>query len=139
ETSCPLRGRGGAMVCMGNILRFLPAWRGRLRGPSVKELLLALSIRRFLASPADVLAGTMRNNRGMNVLGYELGFTPVFEGAIHHGVEVDLVALYRNLFSRGPRPSESQEWVEELWSDARRRSNHEGRSRKVHRRALRRA
>jgi hypothetical protein len=126
--------RDGSNVCIGSHLTVLPAWRGRQGGTSVKDLLLALSIRRFLASSADALAGTMRNDRAMNVLSYDLGFTPVFEGAIHHGVKVDLVAFYRDVLVRPPTTA-AEERMEELWADAQRRRSDERGSRKVHRRA----
>jgi hypothetical protein len=132
KTPLRLLQRDGPNVCIGSNLTVLANWRGRLHGPSVKELLLALSIERFLASPADALAGTMRNDRGMNALSYQLGFTALLEGAVHHGVAVDLVAFYRDARAAHPKPAGLHEVVEELWADAQRRSRDERRSRKVH-------
>jgi hypothetical protein len=134
----PLRRlqRDGSNVCIGSHLTVLPAWRGRRGDISVKEILLALSVRRFQASSADVLAGTMRNDRAMNVLGFRLGFTALFQDAVLHGVGVDLVAFYRDIGARRTATPELDEIVDELWADAQHRSHHhEGRSRKIHRRA----
>jgi hypothetical protein len=85
----------GSNVCIGNNMTVRREWRGRLGGVSIKRVLMLLSIQRFLVSSADVLAGTMRNGRGMNGLVYDLGFSPIVCGAMHHGVEVDLVGYYR--------------------------------------------
>lgn len=79
-----------------------PDWRGRVHGLSIKRLLMWLSIQRFLVSHANTLVGTMRNDRGMNKLVYELGFAPVVCGASSHGVEVDLVSYRRRSADKAP-------------------------------------
>jgi len=56
--------------------------------------LLSLAVRRFLASTADVMAGTMRNDRGMNHIAYRLGARLITQSKMH-GVDVDLVAFDR--------------------------------------------
>ncbi|MDP9151833.1 MAG: hypothetical protein M3O36_18075 [Myxococcota bacterium] len=85
----------GSKVCIGNNLTVAAPWRNAV-GCSVKELLLALAIERFLKSDADVLVGTMRNDRGMHSLGYRLGFRPVAQGLVFHGGPVDLVTFRRS-------------------------------------------
>jgi hypothetical protein len=85
-------------VCVGSNLAVAPEWRGARHGFRVGDLLLALHVRRFHETNpelAQIMLGTMRNNRGMNALSYRLGATPIVEGAIHHGVEVDLVIFRR--------------------------------------------
>jgi hypothetical protein len=86
----------GPRVCVGSYLTVEAAWRGPCGPFSVKELLLALAIERFLASDADVMAGTLRNDRGMNGLGYRLGARPLVSDVPFHGVSVDLVAFGRD-------------------------------------------
>ena len=92
---------GGPRVCICGNLTVAAPWR-RAKGVPVKEVLLSLAVERFLESPADALLGTPRNDRGMNALGYRLGFQPLSRGVIHHGVEVDLVAFFRASCTRAP-------------------------------------
>ncbi len=90
----------GRRVCIGSYLTVDAAWRGA-RGPlRAKELLLTLAVERFLASYADVMAGTLRNNRGMNDLAYRLGARALAVDVQHHGVAVDLVAFHRDARDR---------------------------------------
>jgi len=86
----------GRRVCIGSYLTVEKAWRGPCGPFSTKELLLALAVERFLASDADVMAGTLRNDRGMNGVGYRLGAQPLVCDVTHHGVAVDLVAFRRD-------------------------------------------
>jgi hypothetical protein len=108
----------GAKICIGSNLTVAPDWRGRPGGVSIKEILLALSVRMFMESDADVLVGTMRNDRGMNRLGLRLGAERVHGRAIHHGVEVDLIATYRRDIGPQDIPHETTTLVERLWVDA---------------------
>lgn len=103
----------GARVCIGSNLTVAAPWR-HASGPSVKELLLTLAVDRFLQSDADAMAGTMRNDRGMNTLGYRLGFQPLAHDVIHHGVTVDLVAYYRRSGPRAPLDLEAEALVQKL-------------------------
>ncbi len=90
----------GRRVCIGSYLTVDAAWRGA-RGPvRVKELLLALAVERFLSSDADVMAGTLRNDRGMNDLAYRLGARAIARDVRHHGVAVDLVVFERDARER---------------------------------------
>jgi hypothetical protein len=86
---------GGKRVCIGSNLTVLPNWRGAAQGISVKEVLMLLAVRRFLASDADTMVGTMRNDRGMNGLVYRLGAVPVLQNVALHGVRNDLVTFSR--------------------------------------------
>jgi hypothetical protein len=83
----------GTRVCIGSYLTVAPEWR-RTENHSAKELLLGLAVRRFLASPADVMTGTMRNDRGMSGIAYRLG-ARLLAPSTMHGVDVDLVAFDR--------------------------------------------
>jgi hypothetical protein len=55
-----------------------------------------LAVRRFQESDAQVMLGTMRNNRGMNGHAYRLGARSLLTNVLAHNVPVDLV-----LFERG--------------------------------------
>jgi len=107
-----------ALVCVGSNLTVLPHWRGANAGYSVKEILMTLAVKRFLASNADVMVGTMRNDRGMNGLVYRLGARPVLQSIAHHGVQVDLVTFDR--FALGPiEPQPTVDVLtQRLWREA---------------------
>lgn len=85
----------GSRICVGSNLTVLPTWRGVVDGYSVKEILMTLAVKRFMASDADAMVGTMRNNRGMNGLVYRLGARPALQNVSHHGVQVDLITFSR--------------------------------------------
>jgi hypothetical protein len=88
-------------------------WR-RASGCSLKDVLGALVVERFLMSDADTLVGTMRADRGMSKLTDRLGFQRLREGVIHHGVEVDLVAFFRDGSSRAPSNGPDEAIVQAL-------------------------
>jgi hypothetical protein len=94
EARARATAKGTRMFIAGNLTVAVP-WR-RADGASVKELLLALAIERFKASGADALLGTTRNDRGMNDLGYRLGFGPLVRNVTLHNVAVDLVAFFQD-------------------------------------------
>jgi hypothetical protein len=108
----------GSRVCVGSNLTVGASWRNAT-GCSIKRVLLALAIERFQATEGDTLLGTMRNDRGMNEVAYQLGFQPLARGLIHHGVEVDLVAFHRATGSRAPLEPSSESVVAALRSSAR--------------------
>jgi len=91
----------GTRICVSSNFTISAAFR-RAEGCSLKDVLGALVVERFLASQADTLVGTMRCDRGMSRLTDRLGFTRLREGVTHHGVDVDLVAFYRASCVRTP-------------------------------------
>jgi hypothetical protein len=93
--------KDGSRVCVSSSFTIAAPWR-RASGCSLKDVLVALIIERFLLSDADVLLGTVRNNRGVNLVVYRNGFQPLHHNAILHGVEVDLTAFYRKSSVRTP-------------------------------------
>ncbi len=101
----------GPRVCIGSQISVPREFRGRFDGTAVKDLLLAFAVKRFLASDADVMTGTMRNNRNMNTLGYRLGGQPLVEDAELHGVKVDLLAFYRSTLTPTWTDVETSVWA----------------------------
>jgi hypothetical protein len=91
----------GPFVCISSNFTLAAPWR-RASGCSLKDILAALVVERFLVSDAHSLVGTMRNDRRMNDLAYSVGLRPVLKGVIHHGVEVDLMLYRRGSCSRPP-------------------------------------
>jgi hypothetical protein len=91
----------GTNVCISSNFTLAAAWR-RASGCSLKDVLAALVVERFLVSDAAALVGTMRNDRRMNDLAASVGLRPVAKGVLHHGVEVDLMVYHRTSCSRPP-------------------------------------
>jgi hypothetical protein len=91
----------GSRICVSSNFTIGAPWR-RAEGCSLKDVLGALVVERFLVSDAQTLVGTMRADRGMSRLTDRLGFKRLREGVIHHGVEVDLVAFFRSACVRAP-------------------------------------
>lgn len=83
-------------VCIGSNLVVAPAWRGAIRPMRVSEMLLALAVRRWQESDAQIMVGTMRNDRRMNDVSYRMGAVPLRTNVRHHNVAVDLVVFTRN-------------------------------------------
>jgi hypothetical protein len=88
-------------VCISSNFTLASSWR-RASGCSLKVVLAALVVERFLVSDASALVGTMRNDRRMNDLAYSVGLRSVVKGVIHHGVEVDLMVYHRKTCARPP-------------------------------------
>jgi hypothetical protein len=91
---------GKRLFIVGN-LTVPPRWRNA-QNISVKRVVGALAIERYLKSDADTLVATMRNDRNMNKGAFELGFELIHEGVMLHGCPCDLVAFYRGKSRRLP-------------------------------------
>lgn len=83
-------------VCIGSNLVVAPSWRGSLTPMRVSEMLLALAVQRYAESDAQIMLGTMRNDRRMNHVSYRMGARPLRTNVMHHHVAVDLVMFTRN-------------------------------------------
>jgi hypothetical protein len=84
-------------VCIGSNLAVAPSWRGAIRPMRVSEMLLGLAVRRWQESDAQIMVGTMRNDRRMNDISYRMGALPLRTNVLHHHVAVDLVVFTRNI------------------------------------------
>ncbi|HTV20406.1 MAG TPA: hypothetical protein VMG12_17100, partial [Polyangiaceae bacterium] len=103
----------GSRVWVSSNITIHPDWR-RPANVQLSRLVCALIIERFLISNADVLVGTMRNDRSMNTVTYGLGARPVAHDVIHHGVPVDLVAFYRASCARPALDEHTEALVQAL-------------------------
>jgi hypothetical protein len=70
-------------------------WRKSNTDYPISELIMGLSVLRFLESPADRLIGYFRNNRGVNEMMYRHGGTPVLVNQIAYNVPVDFIQITR--------------------------------------------
>lgn len=118
ETAMHALALEGNRICIGSHLTILPRWRGRIVGVSLKRVLLGLAVKRFLASDADTMSGILRNDRGMNDVGYELGATAFSRQLTLHGVAVDVVGFYRSR-AKSLNPDDDGQAVERLWRECR--------------------
>jgi hypothetical protein len=86
----------GPKVVVGSNITVDPEFRGDIgNGVQLKNVLIALMVKTFLASDQDAMTGTMRVNRNMHRAAQRFGGVPLADGILHHGVEVELVAFYR--------------------------------------------
>jgi hypothetical protein len=83
-------------VCVGSNLVVTSAGRERMAPIKVSEALLTLAVRRFKGSKAQVMLGTMRNDRAMNSHAYRFGARPLIRDVPFHNVLVDLVVFERD-------------------------------------------
>ncbi len=102
----------GSRVCVSSNFTIAQGFR-QARGCSLKDVLGALVVERFLVSDAAALVGTMRADRGMSRLTDRLGFRRL-HATKHHGVEVDLVTFYRSECKREAHSPEDEAIVQAL-------------------------
>ena len=91
--------RSSPRVCVGSNLVVSSVGHGRMGAVKVSEALLALAVRRFQESNAQVLLGTMRNDRSMNAHAYRLKARALAHDVYSHNVLVDLVVFDRDAVS----------------------------------------
>jgi hypothetical protein len=103
----------GTSGCISSYFTIAAPWR-RASGCSLKDVLVSLIIERFLVSDADVLVGTLRNNRGINSMCYRNGFQSIEKDLVFHGVDVDLTAFYRATCVRPPTSDVDERIVQSI-------------------------
>lgn len=105
--------REGSRICVSSSFTLAAGYR-RSTVCSLKDVLVALIIERFLASDADAVVGTVRNNRGVDKLIYRNGFLPILHNRKMYGVDVDLGAFYRRGSTRVPTSPINEQIVQAL-------------------------
>jgi hypothetical protein len=105
--------REGSRICVSSSFTVAQGWR-RSTVCSLKDVLVALIIERFLASEADAVVGTVRNNRGIDKLIYRNGFLPIVHNASLYGVDVDLGAFFRTASKRMPTSPINEQIIQAL-------------------------
>ncbi|MEO5668306.1 MAG: hypothetical protein ABIR96_09625 [Bdellovibrionota bacterium] len=93
--------REGRVILIGNQITLDPQVRGKDFGPSMKDLIVSLSIARFLDSPCSAMAGSMRSLKGMNTLAIRHGATLIPQEIEIHGETSEIFAFYRSSYSAG--------------------------------------
>ena len=89
------------MVCSWFTLS--PKMRRNATGLSAKQLLTSLSTEHMLQTEGcSGMLGTMRNNRGMNTVTYNVHATPILTDLQMHGVGVDLVIFDKDTIQNAP-------------------------------------
>lgn len=86
----------GPRVLVCSNLAVHPDYRGAIaKGIMLKNLITYLSAKELIESDCDAMSGTARVNRGANKAAYANGAHLVSKSKMH-GVEVDLVAFYKD-------------------------------------------
>jgi hypothetical protein len=83
----------GNQILICSYFTLAPKWRRDAPGFSAKRLLSALAVAHFINSSFSAMVGTMRVNRGMHKLCYDLGADAVLTDIQMHGVAVDLIVF----------------------------------------------
>jgi hypothetical protein len=92
------------LVCIASNTIVSTAWRGTLLEPPegrageperLSSTTIALSVRRFVASPAHSLLALTRNDRQIDRLAVVMGATRLAQIAVH-GIETDVVCIERS-------------------------------------------
>lgn len=110
------------MVCSWFTLS--PKMRRNATGLSAKQLLTSLSTQHMLRTDGcSGMLGTMRNNRGMNTVTYNVNATPILTDLQMHGVGVDLVIFDKETINAAPKgalmleAAEIYDRSQELWTE----------------------
>lgn len=109
-------------ICMvSSYLTIAEGWRKQnVDELSIKDVLMGLLVKRFMESPADALLGTVRNNRGINTLCYRFGAVQLAQDLVHHGVNVDLIAYYKDKVTF-PIDRDIREAITVAWENGKRK------------------
>jgi hypothetical protein len=107
---------GQGQVMMMGQLTVHPDWRRSKVGPIMSDLLVGLSVKRFLSSAAPVMVAFTRNDRGTQHLGYRFGAVPLREGHEAYGIRSDVIAFYRDRMVDSSLPGLA-ELTDRLWTD----------------------
>ncbi len=99
-----LHARGHEEVMLMGQLTVHPKWRKKMVGPFMSDLLVGLSVKRFLESNASVMIAFTRNDRGTQDLGYRFGAVPLRVGHEAYGIASDVIAFYRDRVRDCPLP-----------------------------------
>jgi len=107
-------GREYSTVLVCSYFTLSQNYRRSSQGFNGKQLLSALAVEHFFNTESSAMVGTMRVNRGMHTLCYDLHALPIERDLEMHGVKVDLVLfdqkrLKSDLTLRGPMAREAHE------------------------------
>ena len=105
----------GTKVCIPSYATVAKPWR-HVAGGLLKDVLFAIATERCLASGADVIVGTTRNDRGINEVCARNGYRPVAKDLTFHNVSVDLVAFWPKSCNRPPMDATEEAVVQKLLS-----------------------
>ncbi len=109
--------REGSRVCVSSNFTVAKGMQKKFAAEfSVKDVIVAMGIERFLMKypHADVVAGTVRNTRGINKLIYNNGFSCLIHDVIVNGEPSDLAAFYRKSCTRTPTNERDEAMIQAL-------------------------
>ena len=106
----------GNKAAIGSQITIHSGYRGESPFGRIKNVITSLSLRHLMDTDVDVIAGTMRADKGMNRLFYNCGAEPIESHVILHNVEVDLVAFFPKV-NPIKIASESRDAIEMIWGN----------------------
>jgi hypothetical protein len=110
-----LLAQGQEEVMMTGQLTVHPDWRKNKIGPFMSDVLMGLSVKRFVNSPASVKLAFTRNDRGIQNLCYRFGAIPLRKGHEAYGIPCDVVAFHRNDVRDSDQPALARA-IDRLWT-----------------------
>jgi hypothetical protein len=90
-----LLAEGQEEVMMTGQLTVHPDWRKSKIGPFMSDVLMGLSVKRFVDSSASIKLACTRNDRGIQNLCYRFGAVPLRRGHEAYGIPCDVVAFHK--------------------------------------------
>lgn len=110
--------KNGKRTFLTTFLTVHPDFRNFSPEFKFKELLLNIMVKRFVESPADVISGVTRRDRGIHDESYKLGARMVHENVDYMSgrFKVDLVAFYRDEVRENDNPV-IRELTNQLWKE----------------------
>lgn len=103
----------GTNVCIPSYATIAKPWR-HAAGGLLKDVLFAVTTQRCVASGADVIVGTTRNDKGINEVCRRNGYLPLARDLTYHSVSVDLVAFWPGTCLRPPMSLYEEALVQKL-------------------------
>lgn len=91
------------------------SWRKHVVGFGVSEIIIGATIKRFLETPAQALITLTRNNRSVHKIFYRYGGHPLCQNILSHGVEADIIAVYKDNLLFSQCFDEAKLWLESVW------------------------
>ena len=109
-----LRGRGIHTVMSMEYLTVNPAWRAKVVGVQLSDVIIGLGTKLLPETEAQVFIGPARNDYKVSQKTYEFGFDCLLANYMNHNVSCDLVAGFREKLKPSPDPVIAA-LIQKLW------------------------
>jgi len=107
----------GKNIIAGSHITTAENWRRGNHGISMKELVIAMAILRFLNSKEDAMIGAMRKNRNVHQAAYKFG-AQYLDSYHHEGTDLDIdLVIFERQNSKVDPQSELGKLAHDLWNN----------------------